>query len=110
MRKALIVCAVAALGLSATANADPSQTQERLHLDVPYGDLNLNNPAGAEAMMFRIRGAATQVCGGVPDMRVLHERRVFKACFRATVAEAVDEMKSPLLAAVYAEQLEKGLI
>ena len=110
MRKALIVCAAAALGLSATAQADPSMVQEQSHLDVVYGDLNLNSQAGAEVLMFRIRSAATKVCGGLPDIRELRERRFFKACFRETVAEAVGDIKSPLLAAVYEEQVESGQI
>jgi UrcA family protein len=113
MKRALIVSAIAALGLSAAASAETttlSLTHERVHLDVPYGDLDLNKPAGAKTMMFRIRNASIEACGGEPFIREVRERRVFKICLRQTMAAAVDDLKSPMVAAVYQEVLAKGLI
>jgi UrcA family protein len=108
MNKALILCAVAALGLSATASAGSSTlslSSERITLDVPYGDLDLSRPAGAKTMVYRIRSAATDACGGQPYIREMRERRIFKICLRQSMAEAIDELKAPLVTAMYEQEL-----
>ncbi|NOT40884.1 MAG: UrcA family protein [Alphaproteobacteria bacterium] len=106
MKKALMVCAAALLGLSATASADPSNFgHERVTLNVPYGDLDLSRPAGAKTMVYRIRHAAADACGGEPYIREMRERRVFKKCLRVAIAEAVQELGSPLVASIYQEEV-----
>ncbi|MEQ1867315.1 MAG: UrcA family protein, partial [Micropepsaceae bacterium] len=89
MNKALILCAVAALSVPATASASSSTlslSHETVQVDIPYGDLDLNTPAGAKTMMFRIRNASAEACGGEPYIREMRERRVFKICLRQTMA------------------------
>jgi UrcA family protein len=111
MRKALIVSALAALCLSATAQADPSTlslSHERVTLDVPYGDLDLSRPAGAKTMVYRIRHAAADACGGEPFIREMRERRVFKVCLRQAMAEAIDELRAPLVTAMYERELAEN--
>jgi UrcA family protein len=113
MKNALVLCAVAALGLSATASADPSTlslSYETVRVDIPYGDLDLNKPAGAKTMMFRIRNASAEACGGEPYIRELRERRVFKICLRQTMAAAIDDLRSPQVAALFQEELERGRV
>lgn len=112
MKTALIACAVAVAGLSATASADPSTsiTLERTHIDVPYGDLDLDNPAGAKTMMFRLRNASMQACGGQPFILEVRERRIFKTCLRQTMAAAIDDLKSPQVAALFQEELANGRV
>ena len=106
MRKALIAAALAALSLSATAHADQSSfTHERITLDVPYGDLDLSRPAGAKTMVYRIRHAAADACGGEPYIREMRERRVFKICLHASMAAAIDELRAPLVTAAYEQEL-----
>lgn len=111
MMKALI-CATAALGLCATASADPSNSisHETVSRNIPYGDLDLTNPAGAKTMMFRIRNVSAEACGGQPSILEMRERRIFKICLRQTMAQAIDELRSPLVAAVFQEELAKGRV
>lgn len=111
MRKALIACAIAVLGMSATASADPptlSLSSERVTLDVPYGDLDLSRPAGAKTMVYRIRNAATDACGGLPYIREMRERRIFKVCLRQAMAEAIDQLNAPLVTAMYEQEVAEG--
>jgi UrcA family protein len=113
MNKALILCAVAALALPATASAGSSTlslSHETVRVDIPYGDLDLNKPAGAKTMMFRIRNASAEACGGEPYIREMRERRVFKICLRQTIAQAVDDLRSPQVAALFQEELARGRV
>lgn len=112
MKTTAIVCAVALIGLSASANADQSVSisLERTSIEVPYGDLDLNHPSGAKTMMFRLRNASTDACGGMPNIREMRERRVFKICLRQTMAAAIDDLGSAQVAAVYQEELARGLL
>ena len=110
MRKALLLCAFAALGTANAAEADRTLdlSHEMMHIAVPYGDLNLSRSAGAETMMFRIRSAATEACGGLPDIKEMRERKVFKGCFRQAVGQAVDELGAPLVTAAFERDLAVG--
>ncbi len=113
MKTALIVSALAALGLSAPALAGSpslSMSHEQVTLEVPYGDLDLSRPAGAKTMVYRIRHAAADACGGEPYIREMRERRIFKICLRQAMAEAIDELRAPLVTAAYERELaEKRL-
>ena len=109
MRKALIACAIAALSWSAAAHADPSSlSQERVYRDVPYDDLDLTRPAGAKTMVYRIRHAATEACGGEPYIREMKERRIFKICLRQSMAEAINDLRMPLVTATFERELAEG--
>lgn len=111
MKLALATCALAALGLTATAHADSSTlslTHERVTFDVSYGDLDLTRPAGAKTMVYRIRHAATDACGGEPYIREMRERRVFKICYRQSMAAAIDELRAPLVTATYEQELAEN--
>lgn len=81
---------------SATERTDPGQS-----LDVTYSDLNLANPAGADAMLKRIRHAAAKVCGGAPSAGSLLELRQYRACVRTAVEEAVRRLDAPLVTALH---------
>jgi UrcA family protein len=112
MKTTAIVCAVALIGLSAAAHAEQatSISLERTSIQVPYGDLDLNHPAGAKTMMFRLRNASTDACGGLPNIREMRERRVFKICLRQTMAAAVNDLGSAQVAALFKEDLENGRV
>lgn len=112
MKKTLIVCAAALIGVAAPASADQaaSISLERTSIQVPYGDLDLTKPAGAKTMMFRLRNASVDACGGEPYIREMRERRVFKICLRQTLAAAVQDLGSPQVAALFEEELETGRV
>ena len=93
---ALLIAVPASIGPALAA--DPSE--QTVSIDVPYGDLNLANPAGAEAMMIRIRQAAAQACGGAPQARDPREAQLYRTCTSVAIAGAVRQLNAPLVSAL----------
>jgi len=95
-RVSLLCLAIAgAACLAGTAQAQTHDWREAHTLKVGYADLNLTTLEGATKLYNRIRGAARFVCG--EEGRSLDEQRLWKACFHATVTDAVTTVHSPLL-------------
>lgn len=92
MKIRLTLAALAFAGLSTLASAQ--STGFAPSVDVSYGDLNLQHPAGAAAVMRRIRTAAEQVCGGSPDLREVPETTRFRACVSTVVRNAVADLNA----------------
>jgi UrcA family protein len=103
MKKSLIACVLAfsCLSFAAQAHDDNHFAAHLVSLDVPYGDLNLANPYGAEVMLQRIQFAARKVCGGLPDIREIRERQYFAACVGDAVEGALAELRAPLVSSLY---------
>ena len=91
--------AVAAAALIA-AMTTGSTAAEAPQVHVKYQDLNLNTPAGAEALYRRIRTAADDVCA-VPGARDLAMLGATKACVSHAVASAVIQVNNPHLTDLY---------
>jgi len=91
---------MAALTTGARA-ADPPQ------IHVRYGDLNINTPAGAAALLQRIRFAADRVCD-FRDTRDLSVLLIVQACTNHAIAEAVATVNNPSLTAVYEAKIGKS--
>lgn len=98
------------LGLSLAALSGSGQAAETQaagrtvtqSVTLSYGDLNLADPAGAEALYARIEGAARRVCAPEPDMRDLTLRRDWHQCRTDAVDNAVAEIRHPALEQVHA--------
>jgi UrcA family protein len=67
---------------------------------VAYGDLNLDTPAGSRTLLARIDVAASQACGGQPDVRDLGRIARFDACRAEATHRAVSELDAPRALAV----------
>ena len=94
---------VAAFGVLTTGSfAVNARSAERAaaipSVTVRYTDLNLNTPAGVEALYARLRAAAREVCN-VGERRPLNETIAAKTCYRQVLAAAVDNLKSLTLSA-----------
>ena len=76
-------------------------------LTVRYSDLNLSTEQGSLILYGRILAAAHQVCTveGIRDLRAV---AAVKDCREQAIAQAVRDVNSPMLAAVYAERLRHG--
>ena len=97
--------AVAALGVLATGSfAVNARSVERAaeipSVTVRYADLNLNTPAGVDALYARLRAAAREVCN-VGERRPLNAAIAAKNCYRQVLAAAVDNVQSLALSAVH---------
>ncbi|HEV2703803.1 MAG TPA: UrcA family protein [Steroidobacteraceae bacterium] len=75
---------------------------------VRYSDLDIHTAAGAEKLYERIRQAAAEVCPAV-SFEELQRHAVAVRCQEAAVAQAVNSVASPQLAAVYAAKTHHGL-
>ncbi len=89
------------VGLLCAAQAPAADRTAGLRSEiVKFGDLNLNTIDGATTLFNRIKGAARSVCGG-NDGRSFDEWRAYEACYKHAIAQAVVEVNSPMLTAVY---------
>ena len=93
----LRIAAAVALFAALTGGAQAGDIPQ---VRVKYGDLNVNDAAGAAVLYRRIRTAATQVCD-LPGTRDLARLQQVDACVARAVAEAVAAVDKPALTGVY---------
>lgn len=91
---ALIGGAVLSSNVSAGESSDPPS------ITVKFADLNLQTPAGVEALYKRIHGAATQVCdsGVQRNLLILTSDR---KCAVAAETQAIEKVHNAALSAFY---------
>lgn len=58
-----ILLSAIALGMTCAAPAAAEPVSESFSVAIPYGDLNLDSPAGIAAFAGRVKGEAKLVCG-----------------------------------------------
>jgi len=68
-------------------------------ITVKFADLNLQTPAGVEALYKRIRSAATQVCDS--RYRTLSVLTYDRQCAAAAETQAIEKVHSAALSAFY---------
>ena len=69
---------------------------------VKFADLNVNTPAGAEALYTRIHSAANRVCSQTDAVL----RAAVSGCARKAEAQAIEKLSLPQLTAYY--QMKTG--
>jgi len=95
-----VVLALAAVTLAGAAPVAAQSVGDTVGVSVRYGDLDINDPAGAEILLRRIDKAAVQICGGRPDQRLLlGERAAFEKCRGSTIDRSVDALNAPTVSA-----------
>jgi UrcA family protein len=80
---------------------------DRPALTVHYSDLNVDTPAGANALYSRIRHAAEKVCGKV-DSRRLDEVIAAQNCMDKAVASSIAAVGNAQLTSQYAARVGKA--
>jgi UrcA family protein len=63
---------------------------------VPYGDLNLTDSVGAKVLYSRLRKAAEQVCGPVPNLRELDRSSDYEQCRDSALHSAIRQINQPI--------------
>lgn len=91
----------AAFALSGFAALTPSLANDFPEARVPYSDLNLASPAGAQAMLNRIKAAASRVCGGTPDNREIAQKQFYRGCVKVATDRAVAQLNAPMVTALH---------
>jgi len=102
---AALIMAGSALAGSAFVRVQggPPGGYQLLAANVPYGDLDISTPGGAQTLLERIDAAALQVCGAKAGKRpAFVDADKFEACRTRAVADAVKTVQSPTLAQVAA--------
>jgi UrcA family protein len=101
-RTAFPIAAMAAAALWATlapvASAAPEAKADEV-ITVRAGDLDLNTPTGARAMLNRVDEAATRMCW--PEK--LNTFAEFGTCRATVILDAVTTINKPMVSLAYAE-------
>lgn len=104
MRRLLICGLAASLAAPAYAGAvrPAADIADVYETTVGYADLDLDQPAGADRLLVRIRLAAQAVCGQPVSPRdMATEGKARRACIAAATAGAVGKVGWPLVTARY---------
>jgi UrcA family protein len=99
MKNAMLFAA-AALAFAAMAST-PAAAEERFATRVSYADLNLDNRAGADAMLNRIEQAARRGCEAKSGRMTLGDLAIQRACVRGSTDRAVTYLGHPQVTARY---------
>jgi UrcA family protein len=94
MKTLIAIAALVAIAVPAAAQVSAAAPQ----MVVKYSDLDLTRPAGADAMILRIRQAAATTCRGF-STRELAQAAKHRACLEETTAAAVKQVGAPLVSA-----------
>jgi UrcA family protein len=92
----------ACFALAGVANAEDART-----VRVSYSDLNVSTQQGSKTLYARIVAAANEVCQ-VEDIRDLQAVAAARSCRAQAIAQAVREVGSPTLAALYSAHESHG--
>jgi UrcA family protein len=97
-----IVCLAGVL-LASAASFTSAAPLERFDaapsIKVSFADLDLNKPAGVDALYKRIQRAARMVCHDSASPFDVGRAGKFRKCYNAAVDTAVSDVSSPLLTA-----------
>jgi hypothetical protein len=97
---------LAALAMSAAVAEPPAIRGQAL---VRYADLDLSRPADARTFLERLADAAQKACGGRAQIALAGPaaeplaRKVFQACQKEALAQAVTGVRAPLVQKLFAE-------
>lgn len=99
-------CAAAQASSTCTDTAS-AQSPDAAAIRVSFRDLDLATDQGAHTLYQRINVAARKVCE-VSSVRNLDEVAAGRACERAAISRAVQQVHSGRLAALYGESEPRG--
>jgi UrcA family protein len=105
---ALAALTAGLIGVTGVASAAVPDESVRA-ITVSYSDLNLASDQGSKVLYARIVSAARAVCGANDvDARDLHALALEQACETRAVAQAVQQVNMPTLAALHSAHLTRG--
>jgi len=93
--------ALALIVLATPAAAQNARDAQTVSMTVRHGDLNLEDQAGARALVARINRAARMACGGRPFAREIVAIGAVQDCVRDASSRAVADVGRPIVTAEY---------
>jgi len=109
-RAVTLITFAAATFLGSASYADTLPVPAGKQIAVNYADLDISRPAGAEALITRMRGAAAQVCGPAPDSRDLVMYPLYRVCVGESVARGVVSVNAPMVTELYRDGSPEGQV
>lgn len=91
---------IAATPLGAHSFAQSPGASNGRQVVVNYSDLDISSRAGAQALIDRMRQAASQVCGQSPDRRSFMYR-FYRTCVADALDRGVASLNAPVVAELY---------
>ncbi len=85
-------------------HAAGARSNGSFHETVSLAGIDLNTPEGARRALRVITSAATNVCGGEPDIFPLAPQVAFARCRSAAVESAVERLGAPRVTALLLPQ------
>jgi UrcA family protein len=99
--RALVPGVAIAVLLAAAASAGAKPVDPTTSVRVGFADLNINDPAGADALLKRIERAAVTACGGWLGAPLLEApMTAYQQCREDAISRAVSRLNAPMLTAV----------
>lgn len=92
----VLVAAMTAAGSAFAAPLTVSGDNELVTAKVTYVDADLRDPRGSRMLAFRIRQAASDVCGG--DSTLVRIGAQFQRCRDGAVDRALNTLSAPMVA------------
>ena len=106
---AALTALTACLLVGAAGNSRAATPANPPAVKVTYGDLNLESTPGTQVLYARIESAARQVCGSREvDIRDLGALSRAQSCESRAIAQAVQAVHSPALAALSNARVRHG--
>ena len=100
MPRLFVTAACAAVMAIAAGAPALAQTRPETRI-VYYGDLNLDSPAGADALIRRVEQASDVVCGDRPGPQTLSEHASVGDCEVTTTQYAIEDIGNPMVLGRY---------
>lgn len=104
MQRRITLAIASALAISFFAVAPASAETGSSGARVNFQELNLDNEAGAETLLRRIRYAARQACGARNGPMDLDERAAIRRCVRDAIEQGVSDVNRAELSALHSRR------
>jgi UrcA family protein len=97
---AALFAVLAMAPVAAIADERPAPVLETRSVKISLADLDLSTPEGMHTAYERLHQAARKLCLGFKDIRnIAHQPTSFVRCVDEAVADALQQVKGPTLAA-----------
>jgi UrcA family protein len=107
-RAVLAVVTAAGMIMSAALAAGPHVNSAVPELEVEYGDLDLTNAEGVQALHRRLKAAAERVCPRDDGRVNVEQKAAARECRKQALDRAVRDIGSAELAALHAATTTRG--
>lgn len=97
-----------ALGFAAAAPASAANLDRAQNLN--YAELNLDDRAGAEALLHRINASAEVMCGERAGYMPLAQRAAIQRCVRQKSERAVSEVNNANVTAIFYDRNPRVIV